>query len=56
MNVDGIVDSDIIFDLQVLAWYFKEESTYSDRFDVNQLKPGTMVLSGGNFSNHTYIF
>ena len=56
MNVDGIVDSDLTFDLQVLAWYFKEESTYSDRFDVNQLKPDTIVLSRGHFSNHTYVF
>lgn len=46
MEVDGIVNSDwslnnmcgvsLIFDLQVLALYFKKESRYSDRFAIGQ--------------------
>lgn len=45
MNVDGIVDSDLTFDLQVLAWYFKKESTYPEI----HLMPDCTGPSGGNF-------
>ena len=58
IEVDGIVDSDLslnktsqvslIYDFQVLAWYFKE-SKYSDRLTEMQLKPDTVDLSEGNF-------
>ena len=30
-------------------WYFKKESTYSDRFAEMQLKSDPNVLSCGNF-------
>ena len=59
MEVDGIVDSDLslnktsqvslIYDFQVLAWYFKKESRYSDKLTEMQLKPDTVDLSEGNF-------
>ena len=62
MEVDGIVDSDLslnktsqvslIYDFQVLAWYFKKESKYSDKLTEMQLKPDTIGLSEGNLSKH----
>ena len=65
MEVDGIADSDLsfnkkfevslIYDLQVLTWYFKKESTYSDKLADMQLKPGTIGLSGVNFSKNLCI-
>ena len=65
VEVDGIVDSDLsfikksdvslIFDLQVFAWYFKKESTYSHRLANMQLKPDTIGPSGGNFSKNWCI-
>ena len=61
MEVNVTVDSDLsfnkksemslIYDLQVLAWYFKKESTYAEM----NLKPHNIGLSGGNFSNHLCI-
>ena len=55
MEVDGKVESDsslsknsevsLIYDLQVLAWYFKKEWTYCDRFAEMQLKPYTIGWS-----------
>ena len=65
MEVDGILNSDLnfsekskvslIYDLQVLPWYFKKESTYSDRLAEMQLKPDTIGLSGGDFSKNLCI-
>ena len=65
MEVDGTKDSDLNFnikpkmslicDLQVLAWYFKKEQTYSDRFAEMQLLTNTIGLSGGKFSKHLCI-
>ena len=59
MEVDGAVNSDLslnkmcevplIFDLQVLVWYFKKKSAYSDRFAEMQLKPGNTSQSGRIF-------
>ena len=52
MKVDGTVDSDLsfnkksevslVYDLEVLALYFKKESTYSDSFAEMYLKPDTI--------------
>ena len=46
MEVDGTVDRDLSFNkksevslIYALAWYFKEESPYSDWFAEMQLKP-----------------
>ena len=60
MEVDGTVDSDVSFnnhsevyltyDLQVLVWYFKNGSAYSDRFAEMQFKLGTFGLNSGIFS------
>ena len=60
MEVGGIVDSDLSFnkksevylisDLEVYAYYFKKESTYSDRLAEMRLKPDTIGLSGGNYA------
>ena len=65
MEVDGIVDNDLslnkksevslIYNLQDFAWYFKKESTYSDRHAEMQLKPDTIGLSGWNFSKNLSI-
>ena len=65
MEVDGIADSDLsfnkksevslIYDLQVFTWYFKKESTYSDKLAEIQLKPDTIGLSGWNFSKNLCI-
>ena len=65
MEVDGIADSDLsfnnksevslIYDLQVFAWYFKKESTYSDKLAEIQLKPDTAGLKGGIFSKNLCI-
>ena len=65
MEVDGIADSDLsfnkksevslIYDLQVFAWYFKKESTYSDILAEMRLKPDTIGLSGVNFSKNLCI-
>ena len=65
MEVDGITDSDLsfnkksevslIYDLQVFAWYFKKESTYSDKLAEMQLKPDTIGVSGGDFSKNLCI-
>ena len=65
MEVDGIVDSDLSFnkksgvylrsDLEVYAYYFKKESTYSDRLAEMRLKPGTVGLSGG-ITERVYVF
>ena len=65
MEVDGTVNSDLslnkmcqvslIFDLQVLAWYFKKKLAYSDRFADMQLKPGNVGQSRGIFSKHLWI-
>ena len=59
MEVDGTVNSDLslnkmcevplIFDLQVLVWYFKKKLAYSDRFADMQLKPGNTSQSGRIF-------
>ena len=38
-----------IYDLQVLAWYFKKQSIYFNRLAEMHLKPDTICLSGGNF-------
>ena len=64
-NQDGTTDSDLrfnkkselseVYDLQVLAWYFKKESRYAHRFAEIQLKPDTIGLIGGDFSNYLYI-
>ena len=64
MEVNGIVDSDlnfnkkselyIIYDLQIFAWYFKKESTDSDRLTEMELKPDTNGLSGGKFSKNSF--
>ena len=65
MEVDGIVDSDLSFnkksgvylisDLEVYAYYFKKESTYSDRLAEMRLKPDTVGLSGG-ITGRVYVF
>ena len=65
MEVDGAVDSDLrfnkkpevslIYDLQVLAWYFKRDSAYSGKFPETQLKPDPVGLSDGIFSKHLCI-
>ena len=44
-----------MYDLQVLACYFKKESTHFDGFAEMQLKPDTVGLSGGNFSKQLRI-
>ena len=66
MEVDGKLDSklsfnkkpevSLIYDLQDFAYYFKKESTYSNRLAIMmQLKPDTIGLGGGNFLNNLYI-
>ena len=65
MGADGTVDGDLnfikkcevflIYELQVLAWYFKKESTYSDRFAEMQLRPDTIFPSSGSFLKHLCI-
>ena len=65
MEVGGIADSDLsfnkksevslIYDLQVFAWYFKKESTFSDILAEMRLKPDTIGLSGVNFSKNLCI-
>ena len=65
MEVDGKLDSklsfnkkpevSLIYDLQDFAYYFKKESTYSNRLAMMQLKPDTIGLGGGNFLKNLYI-
>ena len=65
MEVDGKLDSNLsfnkkpevslIYDLQDFAYYFKKESTYSNRLAKMQLKPDTIGLGGGNFLKNLYI-
>ena len=65
MEVDGKLDSNLsfnkkpevslIYDLQDFAYYFKKESTYSNRLAMMQLKSDTIGLGGGNFLKNLYI-
>ena len=65
MEVDGTVDSDwsfnkkselsLIYDLQVLAWYFKRMPAHSDKFAETRLKLDTASLDDEIFSKHLCI-
>lgn len=61
MEGDGTVDNNLslnktsevylIYDMQVLAWYFTKELTYSNRFAEMQWNPDTIGLIGRIFQS-----